>query len=130
VYLFCVRVEDYLQLTDTRLPLWLPPASRSDINGDTSFDCGRIGDDLSKLFDLEFELREPSVQEVFTKPMSDIDDPHRRFPWSSGKVEQPYYGSQLFVNKFGGYGASTVDPNNLQLLIEEIETDPYRVFWG
>jgi len=82
------------------------------------------------IFFLEFELREPSVQEVFTKPMSDVDDPHRRFPWGSGKIERPYYGGQLFVNKFGDYGASTVDPNNLQLLIEEIETDPYRVFWG
>jgi hypothetical protein len=110
VDLFRVRVEAYLQLTGTRLPLWFPPAWRSDINGDASlYGCG-IGDDLTELFDLEFELREPSVQEVFTKPMSDVDDPHRRFPWGSGKVERPYYGSQLFVNKFGGYGASTVDP--------------------
>jgi hypothetical protein len=41
----------------------------------------RIGDDLPKLFDLEFELREPSVQEVFTEPVPDVDDPHGRFPW-------------------------------------------------
>jgi hypothetical protein len=110
VYLFCARVEDYLQLTDTRLPLWLPPASMSDINGRTRFDCDRIGDDLTTLFDLGFELREPSVQEVFTKPMSDVDDPHGRFFWGPGKVERPYYGSRLFVNKFIGCGASTVDP--------------------
>ena len=74
MYLFCVRVEDYLQLTGARLPLWLPPASRSDINGDTSIDCGCIGNDLTELFDLESELGKSSVQEVFTEPVPDVDD--------------------------------------------------------
>ena len=67
-----------------------------------------------------FESREPSVQEVFTKPMSDADDPHRRFPWGSGKVERLYYGSQLFVNKFRGYGVSTVDPTKFGPILTEV----------
>jgi len=76
VDLFCVEVEAYLQLTGTRLPLWLSPASRSDINGDASlYGCG-IGDDLTEFFDLESELWYPSVNEVFTKPVPHVDDPH------------------------------------------------------
>jgi hypothetical protein len=82
VDLFCVRVEDYLQLTGTRLPLWLPPASRSDINGDTSFDCGCIGDDLTKFLDFEFELGKPRASEAFIKPVPDIDYPHGHAPES------------------------------------------------
>jgi hypothetical protein len=65
VYLFCVRVEDYLQLTDTRLPLWLPPASRSDINRDAyHYSCG-MGDDLTKLLNLEFELGKSRASKAF-----------------------------------------------------------------
>jgi hypothetical protein len=75
-----IRVEADVQLSGTRLPTWLPPASRLYINGDASlYGCG-ISDDLTELFDLEPELRESSVHEVFIKPVSNVDDPHRGFP--------------------------------------------------
>jgi hypothetical protein len=62
-------------------------------------------------------LRQSSVHEVFVKPVPDVDNPHGRFPLGSGKVERHYYGSQLFVNKFGGYsGLSRVPSFQLSFL--------------
>jgi hypothetical protein len=80
-------IEAYPQLPRTRLSLWFPPASKSDINGDANlYGCG-IGDDLTKLLNLEFELGKSRTSKAFIEPMSDVDDPHGRFPWGSGKVE-------------------------------------------
>jgi hypothetical protein len=76
VDLLGVSIEAYLQLTGTRLPLWLSPASKSDINGDAIlYGCG-IGDDLTKLLILEFELGKSRASKAFIEPVSDIDDPH------------------------------------------------------
>jgi hypothetical protein len=94
------------------LPFGSSPSFRLKINHNASLDCSCIGYDLPELLDLKSELRQSSVHEIFIEPMSDIDDPHRGCPWGSGKVERPYYGSQLFVNKFGRYTGSSRVPSS------------------
>jgi hypothetical protein len=77
VDLIGIRVEADVQLTGTRLPTWLPPASRLHINGDASlYGCG-ISDDLTKLLDLGFELGKPRTSKAFIEPVWDVDDPHK-----------------------------------------------------
>jgi hypothetical protein len=93
----------------------------------------KIPDHLRNQIKVFYEVRGYDVKITESRP-----DFMRNYEWTESPIARMKYDSdtlewQVYWMRASGKWEKYTEfkpTNNLQLLIEEIEKDPYRVFWG